>query len=900
MRLLNALLISACLIVLTGESLAQDAKQAPLTPDQLSAMDPQIWKEQIKNAIEKHGAQSNNTAGGYFYLSMAYVRRGQEMPALEAAEKNIEILERNLTAKQLASIYQSTFHIMHNVGFVHATEALAIRAMPFVAREFGVSSAAYRDLLERLALAVSQSKGREEEALQLAQRARKAYEADLFQGKVQISQLLVTEAGLHRRLGQSGEADEKYRQAIRLADERSLIAKNSKEEQAVGSLTVRVSYAGDLISTDRLDEAETMLTEMKKLAPETGMYRPIAMAAVQAVEYMAKRKRGDFAGALELIRQIEANQTRGRTISIPQAGPHLIFYPDFYLATGDYLSGLESLEKSYSTFKDHGQFIGMRVGDRDSRSLANELAVKGIASGVIPKERAINISATYQQASQLGGAGIALEKMAARASNESGELGRLAREYEREKGNKALIQNELQKVASAGPNPQAERLQSLDERLNAAKTRMLGLEAELQQKFPKYLDLVKPAPLSVQETGRLLSSNEAVLLYSLTDDSAHVLLIRRDGAELLPLQGNRRSIETAVRRLRATLSPSDMSLPAFDTSASNKLYRQIVEPALPHLKGIKHLIVVPDGALGSLPMGVLVRSLSPNAQPLQEDYRSVDWLAQGYAFSTLPSLSALRALRGAAGGATGSRPIVGFGDPVLAGSGQDRQLATVRSLFAGNSSVANVEAIRKAPSLPETADELRAIAKLLKADGDALYLGERASETRVKQMDLTPYQLVAFSTHGVTAGELPGLYEPGLIMTPPEVGSEQDDGYLSASEISQLKLNADWVLLSACNTASSDGRPGAEDLSGLARAFFYAGARSLLVSHWPVDSKATKELVVGVITEMAKTPGLAKAEALQRASLSLSKKKELSHPFFWAPFVVAGEGGASLSGTAKR
>lgn len=143
------------------------------------------------------------------------------------------------------------------------------------------------------------------------------------------------------------------------------------------------------------------------------------------------------------------------------------------------------------------------------------------------------------------------------------------------------------------------------------------------------------------------------------------------------------------------------------------------------------------------------------------------------------------------------------------------------------------------------------------------------------------------------AGELKGLAEPALVLTPPAQASEADDGLLTASEISLLKMNADWVVLSACNTAASDGTPGAEGLSGLAKAFFYAGARSLLASHWAVDSDATVALTTRMFAEASQ--GTAKAEALRRSMLALMSRNDqpsFAHPAFWAPFVVVGEGNA--------
>ena len=150
---------------------------------------------------------------------------------------------------------------------------------------------------------------------------------------------------------------------------------------------------------------------------------------------------------------------------------------------------------------------------------------------------------------------------------------------------------------------------------------------------------------------------------------------------------------------------------------------------------------------------------------------------------------------------------------------------------------------------------------------------------------------IAVATHGAVAGQLGDGSEPGLLLTPPMTSAETDDGYLSASEIAALKLDADWVILSACNTAAG-GAPGSEALSGMARAFFYAGARSLLVSHWVVDSASTVKLITKALGIMAADKSVGRAEAMRRSMLAMidgGDPKE-SHPAYWAPFVVVGEG----------
>jgi len=227
---------------------------------------------------------------------------------------------------------------------------------------------------------------------------------------------------------------------------------------------------------------------------------------------------------------------------------------------------------------------------------------------------------------------------------------------------------------------------------------------------------------------------------------------------------------------------------------------------------------------------------------------------------------------------------------VLGDGSSSARGVSIASIFTRGTNAA-VNALRKLQRLPETAQELRAIAKTLNAPSDALHLGVAATETSVKASDLSRYRTIVFATHGLMAGEFKGVAEPGLVLTPPAQASDADDGLLAASEISQLKLNAEWVILSACNTAAADGTPGAEGLSGLAKAFFYAGARSLLVSHWAVASDATVGITTRMFEEAVK--GVGKAEALRRAMCALRAtpgKPHYAHPAFWAPFVVVGEG----------
>jgi CHAT domain-containing protein len=185
--------------------------------------------------------------------------------------------------------------------------------------------------------------------------------------------------------------------------------------------------------------------------------------------------------------------------------------------------------------------------------------------------------------------------------------------------------------------------------------------------------------------------------------------------------------------------------------------------------------------------------------------------------------------------------------------------------------------------------------KYMRVDPSDIKLGLAATVTAVKQAKLDQYSIIYFATHGLVAGDLERFAkskaEPALVLTIPDKPTDFDDGVLQASEIAQLKLNADWVVLSACNTAAAEN-PGAEALSGLARAFFYAGARSLIVSNWEIGDESTARLMLNTFQASASNSKLSHAEALRQAMLKMiddAKTDDDAHPRLWAPFVVVGE-----------
>ncbi|MEP7246921.1 MAG: CHAT domain-containing protein, partial [Gammaproteobacteria bacterium] len=366
-------------------------------------------------------------------------------------------------------------------------------------------------------------------------------------------------------------------------------------------------------------------------------------------------------------------------------------------------------------------------------------------------------------------------------------------------------------------------------------------------------------------------------------------------------------------------APGD-SLP-FDTGRAHALYRALFGQ-LGDLIDHRQLLIVPSAVLGRLPFHVLVTEQPEFDSAGLYRYDLTKWLVHSHAITILPSVASLAALRQAAKPSAATRAFIGFGNPVLVGpDGQDRAASAfqqctqtsahpiqqipraVRAPAAKfyRSGIANIEFLRAQYPLPETAFELCTVSRSLGELDDAVYLGKRATETAVKALSasgaLRRARIVHFATHGLLSTEselFGGSAEPALLLTPPDTASEADDGLLTGSEVARLDLDADWVVLSACNTAAGGGgHERLNMLSGLARSFFYAGARALMVSHWAVNSDVTVKLVTGTFGHLRADPRMGRAQALRLSMLEMLKAGELNaHPANWAPFIVVGEGAA--------
>ena len=316
------------------------------------------------------------------------------------------------------------------------------------------------------------------------------------------------------------------------------------------------------------------------------------------------------------------------------------------------------------------------------------------------------------------------------------------------------------------------------------------------------------------------------------------------------------------------------------------LYKGLIHPFSETLASITQLVFIPDGALQSLPPHLLTPLADSVDARDVATYGHAEWLGLRIPVSIAPSASAIVATRATNRSSTATRELLGFGDPVFTGARRvpvalAPHWAAVRAGTVKRSDIARLQ------RLPQTRNELNAIARILGPDRSDLFLGDDASERWLAAVRTDDYRVISFASHALMPGELPGLREPAIVLTPDPDEDSIFDGLLTPAEIAQLRLDADLVILSACNTAAADGSGLGEGLSGLGRAFFFAGARSLLVSHWAVEATVTAALIADVVARTRQEPAQGAAAALAGAMRgTFGAETWLQHPAFWAAFVV--------------
>lgn len=526
----------------------------------------------------------------------------------------------------------------------------------------------------------------------------------------------------------------------------------------------------------------------------------------------------------------------------------------------------------------------------------------------------------------------ALAASSARAAETNPELNDLIRrEQDAQKQIEVMESTVLDLIAAPSQEQKPEIIKDLQTKINSLNKATVALQGEIKKRFPKYADFVNPRVATWTVAQQNLRYGEALISIYSTNTKTYVWAIPHNGnMSFLVSPFGKKEIGQLVVSLRESLDPNPVTvgdLPEFNIDSAYDLYHKLLKPVENGWKDASDILVVTNGPMDQIPLSILPTApakLESDRDLLFSKYRHVPWLIRKASITILPSVSSLVTLRTLPAGDPNRRAFVGFGDPVfnaeqlaqsqerkgfrdtvsVAKRGTAIQIRGVRITEKGrldNSDITTIQ-LGKLNRLPDTAEEIKSIAQTVGADPDRdIFLGKDASENRVKTMNLSDRKIISFATHALVPGDLDGLDQPALALSSPSVTGDNEDGLLTMGEIMKLKLNADWVILSACDTAAAESN-GSEALSGLGRAFFYAGTRAIIASMYPVETTSARKLITATFRYQREDNTISRARALQKAMINLIDKENLvddatgkivasyAHPLYWAPFIIVGDG----------
>jgi CHAT domain-containing protein/Tfp pilus assembly protein PilF len=886
-------------------------------------------------------------------LALTYVGQGRTGEAETLLKRSLAMRERALGPEHLlvAESQGNLAEVYREQGRYGEAEPLYKRSLETQEKALGPAHPDATGSLNNLAL-LYLTQGRNSEAETLLKRGLETREKTLGPEHPSVAESLINLAEPYRRQGRYGEAEPLLKRSVAIL-EKALGPEHPWLATALNNLALLYENQGRYGEAETLYK-RSLATREKALGSE---HPAVALSLNNLAElYRAQSRYGEaeplYKRSLAIFETALGPEHPSVATSLSNLAWLALAQADLVGASELWRRATVILQRRVE--RGLGGNDRASEGEAQQSGTYSRGLIKTVQRLADMGKSDVQVSSMemFQIAQWVGGseAATSLAQMAARSAVSSPELGALARERqdliaEWRSNDKQLI--------TARSEPPAERRSAfekkLTDRIAAIDKRLAAIDARLAVDFPDYAALAGPKPIAAADVQTLLRNDEALVLFLNTaefkplPEETYIWVVTKGHMRWVKSDLGTRALTREVAALRCGLdsaawdgadrcgkllgvppekAPTDKDQLPFDLARAHALYKALFGKVEDLIKG-KDLLLVPSGPLTQLPFQVLV-----TAPPGSRDLRSAAWLARSHALTVLPAASSLKALRRVAKPSAANKPIIGFGNPLLEGDqthnrwgdyykrlarlARDKQrcdqpqpeaVATLRAARKGTAPSAmrgghvDLADIKMQTPLPETADELCAVGRALGADATDLLIGARASETAVKVLSangaLAQYRIVHFATHGALAGQLLGTNEPGLILTPPAAATEDDDGYLSASEVATLKLDADWVILSACNTAAG-GADSAEAMSGLARAFFYAQARALLVSHWAVESNATVKLVTNAVTA-ASDPKIGRAEALRRAMLALIDRgtEQEAHPSYWAPFVLVGEGAAA-------
>jgi CHAT domain-containing protein len=438
---------------------------------------------------------------------------------------------------------------------------------------------------------------------------------------------------------------------------------------------------------------------------------------------------------------------------------------------------------------------------------------------------------------------------------------------------RALAARYRERDAAVAEGRNAADLSALDARIAAAEADANEADSAVQAAAPGFAQLVQSV-VPARDVFAAMGPGEALLLTTLPPNRRGWNFLLRDGRiSVAPVSEDTASVTALVRTLRASVEDGAGEKP-FAAEAAWRLHQALLGGFGPELAGVKDLLVVPTDALMEIPYGILVTRQPPAPQ----GHAGNSYLLEQFAVTHLPAAASLVALNHA-GVSAAPHPWAGFGAP--------RPIAASYAAHSFPAAPGCGRELAALPALPGAEVELNLAARIM-GDGAARPVtGTAFTAGALTHADLHQFRVLHFATHGVLPSDLACLAEPVIIASTATTGPDAAQALIGASTVLNLNLDADLVIVSACN--SGGGAAAGESLSTLARAFFFAGARGLLLTHWYINDVAAARVGATMLLNMRK--GQDTAEALRAAQLDLLHVKEASHPALWGPFALVGTAG---------
>ena len=830
-------------------------------------------------------------------LGTLYRQQGRYADAEPLLKRALTIREKGLGPDHpyVASSLNSLADLYRVQGRYADAEPLFKRALAIREKALGPSHPEVATTLNDLA-ALYRNQGRYADAEPLYQRSLAISEKVLGPDNLSVAAILSNLAVLYRGQGRYADAEPLYQRSLAIREK--ALGLDHPDVAAILS-NLAVLY----LSQGRYADAEPLLKRSLAIREKAlGLDHPDVATTLNNLAALY-RSQGRYADAEPLLKRSLAIDEKVLVPNHPLVATFVYNLAQLYQDQGRYADALPIIER------------GIALGYA-SEAVALPVLYGSQREDLISAERAMDAALELVQRLNHTSAAAAVGKLAVRLAAGNDRLALVVRKDQDLAGEAETLDKAILAAVSKEPSKRdAAAEQRTRGRLAAVAAERATLQKTFATEFPDYAALSNPLPLTTASLQSLLSSDEALVAFAAGGEkTSYVFALTRDrfdwkeiplgaGALAQKVTAFRRGLD--VNQVGNATSTSAMASP-FDLGLADELYVSLFGPVETLVKDKKQLLVVPSGALTALPFHLLVTEKPVVAVPENlADYRDAAWLIKRQAIAILPSVASLKALRTFGLKNQANKPMVGFGDPIFnpaAGSvdgSRNVTKAAARNLnkrsyteYWQGAAIDRSQLSLSLPQLPDTAVELTSIAQKIGAPASDIHLGRDANETVVKHTPLSDYRIVYFATHALVAGDVKGLAEPSIVLSIPAQPSDLDDGLLTASEVAQLKLNADWVVLSACNTIAGD-KPGAEALSGLARSFFYAGARALLVSHWAVDSEAATRLTTSTFEILKSDPKLGRAEALRQAMLEYlndQSSPQNAYPAFWGPFALIGEG----------